>query len=143
MSTLMKSSPVTTLRSMLDDFWNTENWFGKNLVSGGSTPAVNIKESEKNFDIEVAAPGFQKEDFKVDISHGVLTISAETQKETKEEEDNYTRREFSYSTFSRSFSLPDTVKDDTVKAKYENGLLRLTLEKSASTQPGRKYIQVD
>ena len=128
----------------MEDFWNAENWFGQNLLGTESTlPAVNIRENDQNFEIEVAAPGFQKEDFKLDVEKNVLTISAETKKENTEENDNYTRREFSYSSFSRSFTLPETVQEDQIKAKYENGLLNLTLQKSAKASAQRKSIPVE
>jgi HSP20 family protein len=141
----MKSTRVPLFRSMMEDFWNTENLFGRNPVdaNGGDLPAVNIKENEKTFEIEVAAPGFQKQDFKVDIEKGLLTISAENKSETEESEENYTRKEFSFSSFTRSFTLPETVKQEDVKAKYDNGLLRLTLQKSEQAQIQKKMIPID
>jgi len=126
----------------MEDFWNTENWFGKSLA-GDNVPAVNIKDLEKVYDIEVAAPGFQKEDFKVGLEHGTLSISAESKKENKEEDEHFTRKEFSYSSFNRSFTLPEDVKEDNIKAKYENGLLHLTLEKAAPNQAPKKSIQIE
>jgi HSP20 family protein len=145
MNTLMRSTRMPSLRSMMEDFWNTENLFGTSLFDGnrGDLPAVNIKENDSTFDIEVAAPGFQKEDFKVDVEKGMLTISAEKKQENEESKENFTRQEFSYSSFSRCFSLPDTVKEEDVKAKYENGLLRLTLQKSEKAQAQKKMISVE
>jgi HSP20 family protein len=129
---------------MMEDFWNTESVFGKSLFSdGGDLPAVNIKENDTNFEIEVAAPGYQKQDFKVDIVNGMLTISAENKDEREEEKENYTRREFSYSSFTRSFTLPETVKEEDVKAKYENGLLHLVLQKSEKAQVQKKMISIE
>ena len=144
MNTLMRSTRMPSLRSMMEDFWNTESVFGKSLFKdGGDLPAVNIKENDKNFEIEVAAPGYKKEDFKVDIVNGMLTISAENKNEQEEKKENYTRQEFSYSSFTRSFTLPETVKDEDVKAKYENGLLHLTLQKSEKAQVQKKTISID
>jgi HSP20 family protein len=145
MNTLMKSTRVPLFRSMMEDFWNTENLFGRNVFDGdrGDLPAVNIKETDKTFDIEVAAPGFQKQDFKVDIEKGLLTISAENKSETEESQESYTRREFSYSSFSRSFTLPESVKQEDIKAKYDNGLLRLTLQKSEQAQVQKKMISIE
>ena len=144
MNTLMRSTRMPSLRSMMEDFWNTESVFGKSLFNdGGDLPAVNIKENENNFEIEVAAPGYQKQDFKVDIVNGMLTISAENKNEQQENKENYTRREFSYSTFTRSFTLPETVKQEDVKAKYENGLLHLTLQKSEKAPEQKKMISIE
>jgi len=144
MNTLMKSSRIPTFNSLLEDFWSTDNGFKKAFTNGETLPAVNIKENEKNFEIEVAAPGFQKQDLRVDIDNsGLLTISAETRKESADEKANYTRREFSYSSFSRSFNLPENIKQDEIKAKYEDGVLHLTLGKSEATVPAKKMISVE
>ena len=145
MNTLMRTTRMPSLRSMMEDFWNTESLFGKSLFNndGGDLPAVNIKETDITFEIEVAAPGYKKEDFKVDIDNGMLTISAENKNESEESKENYTRREFSYSSFSRSFSLPETVKEEDVKAKYENGLLHMTLKKSEKAQVHKKTIAIE
>lgn len=145
MNTLMRTTRMPSLRSMMEDFWNTESLFGKSLFAGdgGDLPAVNIKETDKTFEIEVAAPGYKKEDFKVDIDNGMLTISAENKNEAEESKENYTRREFSYSSFSRSFTLPETVKQEDVKAKYENGLLHMTLQKSEKALVQKKTIAIE
>ena len=102
---------------------------------GGSlmVPNANIIENEKDFKIELAAPGLEKKDFKVEVNNGILTISAEKEQEKKEENKNYKRREFSYNSFSRSFSLPDNSVPDKIDAKYENGVLQLLLPKKEVT----------
>ncbi|RPD98738.1 Hsp20/alpha crystallin family protein [Aureibaculum marinum] len=92
-------------------------------------PALNIKETDDTFEIELAAPGYSKKDFNVTIDGGLLNISAEKESEEKEEEENYTCREFSYESFQRSLMLPETVKSEDVKAKYENGILKFHLAK--------------
>jgi HSP20 family protein len=144
MNTIMKSSRIPTFSSLLEDFWSTDNGFKNAFTNSETLPAVNIKENEKSFEIEVAAPGFQKQDFKVDIdNNGLLTISAETRQELAEEKANYTRREFSYSSFSRSFNLPENIKQDEIKARYEDGVLHLTMGKSEATLPAKKMISVD
>jgi HSP20 family protein len=144
MNTLMRSTRMPSLRSMMEDFWNTENVFGRAMNGDkGDLPAVNIKETEKNFDIEVAAPGFQKQDFKVDIDNGLLTISAENKNEKEESKENFTRKEFSYSSFTRSFTLPENVRQEDIKAKYDNGLLRLTLQKTEQPQIQKKMISIE
>ncbi|MOA39346.1 putative Hsp20 family chaperone [compost metagenome] len=90
----------------------------------------------------MSAPGFKKEDFKITSEDGLLTISAETSSEKKEEKKNYTRKEFSSSSFSRSFSLPDDVEDTDVKAHYKDGLLNLSLKKTFKTSHNRKEISI-
>ena len=141
MSTLIKASGMPSFRALMEDFWNSENVFDRTIFRRDSLPAVNIKENDSSFEVEVAAPGYQKTDFKIDIQNGVLHISAETKDEKAEETENYTRKEFSYSSFNRSFSLPENVKEENVTARYENGLLMLKLEKAAKAQP--KAISIE
>ena len=143
MSTLIKSPGIPSLRSLMEDFWNTENVLERGLFRKEVLPAVNIKENEADYQIEVAAPGYKKNDFKIEVSDGVLSISAETKDEKSEESDNYTRKEFSSSSFCRSFSLPDNVNDDMVNAKYEDGLLQLKLSKNNKAEAKKKMISVE
>jgi HSP20 family protein len=91
----------------------------------------------------VSAPGFKKEDFKVTTNNGMLKISAETSSEHEEEKDDYTRKEFSRSSFSRSFSLPENIAEDEVKASYNDGLLSVTLKKTGATEKQAKQVKVD
>ena len=108
---------------------------------GKTVPAVNVKETENDFKIEVAAPGLNKEDIKVELENGVLTISAETKTEKTEgdKDSRYTRREFSYTSFKRSFSVnEDTVDAEKIEGKYENGVLHLLLPKKAKSEPEKK-----
>lgn len=105
--------------SFLDDFWN-----GKS-----DEPALNIKEQDDKFELELAAPGFSKNDFEVTIDNGYLNISAEKSHSEEEKEDNYTRKEFSYNSFDKRLQLPDTVKEEDIKAKYKDGILRFNLIK--------------
>lgn len=92
-------------------------------------PSVNLVENGKEFRIEMAAPGYDKGDFKVKVLNNVLSISAEKKVEKKEEKDNYTRREFSYNNFERSFTLPENCLPEKAEAKYDKGILLLTLPK--------------
>jgi HSP20 family protein len=134
---------MPSLRRIMEDFWNNESLFDKALFNGDSrVPAVNIKENEKNFEIEVAAPGFEKQDFQLNLEDNVLTISAESSRQNQEEKESFTRKEFSYTSFSRSFSLPETVKDEEIKAHYENGLLHLTLTKAERVNQ-KKVIPIE
>lgn len=94
-----------------------------------SMPAVNIKEDEKNFVLDLAVPGMDKKDLKIDINEDVLTISSEVQNETSEERDGYKKKEFNYSSFCRSFYIPENVNRDKIEASYKDGILTVTLPK--------------
>jgi len=99
------------------------------MWNGETVPSVNIIENAKGYDIELAAPGLKKNDFKVKLESGMLTISAEKREEKEEKTRNYTRQEFRYNTFTRSFTLPENVKEDDVRARYEDGVLKLHIAK--------------
>ena len=92
-------------------------------------PAVNIHENEKQFTLEVAAPGLKKDDFKISMENFLLTISREVNEEKEEVKDNFTRREFAYNNFSRSFRLPKTILVNKIKADYKDGILSIALPK--------------
>ena len=94
-----------------------------------SMPAVNIREDEKNFVLDLAVPGIEKDDLKIDINKDVLTISSETKNETEENRDGYRRKEFSYTSFCRSFYIPDNVNREKIEAKYKDGILSVGLPK--------------
>jgi HSP20 family protein len=94
-----------------------------------SMPAVNIKENDKNFILELGVPGMDKKDLKIDINEDVLTISSETSNETEEEKDDYKRKEFSYSSFCRSFYIPENVNREKISAAYKDGILAVELPK--------------
>jgi HSP20 family protein len=131
MPTMTISKPRNLFPTVFDDFFRPWNdWFGNEPVFNRmlTVPAVNVIENDKQYKITVAAPGLKKDDFKVDLDGNMLTISAEKE-ETKEEkeEERYTRKEYNYSSFSRSFTLPDEVNKEKIEALYENGVLNLTL----------------
>lgn len=119
--------------SLFDDFFGRElfNWGNNNFSSTSTTiPSVNIKENADNYEVEVAAPGMEKKDFNITLDNNLLTISSEKQQTDESKEENYTRREFSYQSFQRSFELPkDVVDEDKINARYENGVLHLTIPK--------------
>ena len=92
-------------------------------------PAVNILEDEKQFTLELAAPGLKKDDFKINLDNQVLTISKEAKEQKEEVKENYTRKEFVYNSFSRSFRLPKIIVADKIKADYKDGILRIALPK--------------
>src|SRR4051812_3194303 len=131
---------------LLRDFFDVENVLGSNWPSsaGRALPAVNISEDEKSYWVDVVVPGFKKEDFKVNIEDDVLTISAETKNESSEEDKNkqYSRREYNYSSFTRSFRLPENAKDDEVSASYNDGILKLTIPKTEHQVKAKKEVQV-
>lgn len=140
MGSLVKWSEggLPTFSKMFDDFFKTEFpvWSHNNFAAEGATlPAVNIKETDKEFQLELAAPGMKKEDFNVAVEDDVLTISAEKEVSKEESEEHYSRKEFSYSSFTRRFNLPDSVASDKVSAKYEEGVLYLNLPKKPEAQP--------
>lgn len=136
------------LPSVFDDMFNTD-WLSSNVGAntiGTSIPAVNVKETEDAFVVEVAAPGKKKDDFEVALNNNLLTISSEVKEkhESEDKKEKFTRREFSYQAFKRSFSLPDTVDGAKIAANYENGVLRIALPKreEAKMQP-KRLIEID
>ncbi len=98
-------------------------------------PAIDVFEKEGNIEIELEAPGIKEEDLKIKIEDGMLIISGERKFEKEDKKENYYRMERSYGSFSRSFSLPDNIERDKIGAKYENGLLKITLPKKPESQP--------
>lgn len=134
--------------SLFDDFFSREffNWGNSNFSSTSTTvPAVNIKESAEEFKVEVAAPGMDKKDFVITLDGNQLTISSAKQSEETKKEEIYTRREFSYQSFTRTFQLPkDVVDSEKIMATYENGLLNLTIpKKEEAKQKGPKQIAIN
>ena len=127
------------LPTMFDRFFENDlfDWSNRHFSTTDTTlPSVNIKESTDEFEVELAAPGFVKSDFNIELNHDVLTISSEKKvdKETNEGQ-QFARREFSYQSFSRSFTLPNTVDSEKIKAKYENGILRVMIPKKEEAKP--------
>ena len=141
---LIKRNETNWLPSVFDDMFRTD-WLGgtTNVNSiGTSIPAVNIKESDDSFEVEVAAPGKAKEDFNIELDNDVLTISSETKKgdETSSENGRFTRKEFSYSTFKRAFSLPESVDSSKISASYNNGVLMISLPKKEEAKVQAKRM---
>jgi HSP20 family protein len=140
------SSLFQAIPSLMDDFFGRD-WLDSTLgdwkTIGSTLPAVNVRESNDGYVIEVAAPGMKRDDFKVELDNNVLTISAqmEDSHQQKDQEGNYTRREFSYQSFQRSFSLPQNkVKGDEITARYVDGVLHVTVPKTedAKTRPAKQ-----
>jgi HSP20 family protein len=123
-------------------FLNPENFFPF-INPAREFPAVNICEDEKNYSVDVVAPGFKKGDFKVNVEDDILTISAESKTESKEEDGRqYSRREYGYHSFTRSFTLPDNTEEDNITANYEDGILKLNIPKSVQQEKATKKIEV-
>ena len=127
------------LPSMVDRFFEGDlfDWSNRNFSMTNTTlPSVNIKENSDEFKVEVAAPGFEKGDFKLELNHDVLTISSEKQieNETKEDE-SYSKREFSYQSFTRSFTLPHSADSERIDASYNKGILYVSIPKKEEAKP--------
>jgi HSP20 family protein len=143
---LLKKREDVWLPSILDDFF-TPNLFRdvfNRSMDSWQVPAVNIKETDRDYQLELAVPGKKKEDFKIEIDGNILTISSEERKEREErEEGRYTRREFSYSSFKRSFTLPAGVIDsENIKATYDKGVLIVSLAKK-EVKPHKPVKMID
>jgi HSP20 family protein len=138
---LPKLRTRTSLPILIDEFLNDSmiprffNW-----ETSQSVPAVNITEGKEDFRIEVAAPGLDKEDFKISLDNNVMNISSEKEDKTESEDENVLRREFSYSAFRRSFTLPATVNGDKIKATHNDGILTIVIPKKeeAKVKPVRE-----
>lgn len=150
MSLVKRNRPMFNSFPMLfDDFFNQDlfNWNNSNFSDTNTTiPAVNIKETPEHYQVEVAAPGLTKQDFKVELDGNLLTISSEktSQSEDGGEDERYSRKEFSYQSFRRSFNLQKDVVDiDKIEAKYDNGLLQLMIpKKEEAKQKPPRLIQI-
>ena len=135
MSNVRKYENQNWIPSIFNDFFDNE-WIVK---PNFSTPAINVIENEKDYKVEVAAPGMNKEDFNIHLNENqelVITVEKNTQNEQKEEK-KYLRREFSYTKFQQAFQLPDNVDKEKIGAKVENGVLEITLPKLAPENKAR------
>lgn len=112
-----------------DRFLGMSPFFAPIIHNGSLVPDANIIENSEHYVIELATPGHEREDFNVEINNGILSISAEKEEETKEGGKNFKKREFSFRSFTRSFTLPENLQIDKTDAKYKNGILQLTLPK--------------
>ena len=132
--------------SVFDDFFKPWNeWFDNSGLPGRAmnVPAVNITEQKDAYLVSLAAPGLKKEDFKIDMEGNMLTISSEKEENKEEKDKRFTRKEYSYSSFSRSFTLPDEVNKDKIDANYADGVLKITLPRNEhEKKPSAKQIAV-
>jgi HSP20 family protein len=148
MSILRKHEDYPAWPNFFNDFFNRDwiDWSNRNFSETNTTlPSVNIKESKEGYEVEMAAPGISKKDFKIELSHGVLTISSQkkVENETKKGQE-YTRKEFSYQSFSRSFTLPNTVDNDNISARYDNGILKVLIPRKEEVKANlAKTIEIN
>jgi HSP20 family protein len=147
MSTRALTKAGETFPTLFDDFFRPWNeWFDNGSVINRTLniPAVNITENKDHFNVSLAVPGMKKDDFNIDIEGNMLTISC-AKEEKKEEKDNkFTRKEFNYSSFSRSFTLPEDVNKEKIEAHYEDGVLKMNLPKKEEAKKlmANKHIAV-
>jgi len=125
--TLIKWHNRNPLADIVNNFFDNDlsDFFGKRVCD----PAANIIDLPEAFQLDIAAPGMKKEDFKINLENNILNISAEMEDEKNEEGKNYTRKEFYYGSFSRSFTLPKTIDLEKISADYQNGILKINLPK--------------
>jgi HSP20 family protein len=146
MSQIVKFRPIPATKffgnGFLDEFLNRglTDFVGSDAVV--NQPAVNVVETKDNFRLEVAAPGFDKGDFSLHIEQEYLTIEGKHEMDTEQKDERYTRREFKFESFKRSYKLPEIVNQETISAVYENGILNVTLPKKEVVKPSVKTIEV-
>jgi len=134
-----KKGLIPSMNNVFDSIF-TDGFF--NETNARMVPAVNISEGVDHFQIELAAPGLNKKDFKVGVDRNLLSISVDKQEESQQEESRFTRREFSYHSFVRTFSLPETADQNAIQAKYEDGLLRVTVAKKEEAKMLTRQIEI-
>jgi len=125
--------------ALMNEFLSPD-WFGGVDNFKQNVPAANVKETESDYVLELAIPGRKKEDFNVEIDNDILTISSEVKSEGSKEDDGYTRREFTFSSFKRVFSLPETISLDKINASYEDGILKFVMPKKEEALPKPKRL---
>lgn len=135
------NTKLPNLSNWLDDIFNKDlpSVVTANFNSGMTIPKVNIKETTDDFILEMAVPGLKKSDFQIDIESQILSISTNVKEENEHKEENYTRREFGYASFKRTFTLPESVNDEKINAHYKDGILSILLPKKeeAKQKPSR------
>ncbi len=141
--TLVKVNNHKPFSNLVDELFNEFPAFGKWTNESYNFPPVNIHETSEAYHLELNAPGRNKEDFKVNVEDGLLTISYEKKEETKSEDYKTVRREFSYRSFKRSFNLDQNVDATGIQAKYENGVLKLLVPKKEEAKQGSRQINID
>ena len=137
---LVKRNNSTFLPSLMEELFSPDWMGGIENRNAQIVPPVNILETDRSFEVELSAPGKTKEDFNIEIDNDLLTISSEQKTENTTEQGKFTRREFSHSSFKRSFTLPEIVNTEDIKAAYENGILKISLPKKDEALPKPKRL---
>ena len=139
---LIKRNSTLGFPSVLDEFFRPD-WNGGVQNFHTTLPAVNIKEKDTNYELAFYAPGFKKEDFNIEVQQKSLIISSEKQFENENNNEKYSLKEFSYSSFKRIFNLPESIDIEAIKANYENGVLHISLPKREDVlQKSRRLIEI-
>lgn len=144
--TLVKLNPEKKNNVLLPGFNDIfESFVNDSFISDRMVtrvPAANISETPDHFHVELAAPGLKKEDFKLNLDKNMLSISVEQRSENNEDQKNYSKREYSYSSFVRSFTLPETADDNSIEAEYTDGILKINIAKKEEAKSVRRQIEV-
>ncbi|PKB43883.1 HSP20 family protein [Cellulophaga sp. RHA19] len=129
----------TVFPSLLNEILNTD-WYGGLESNSPNTAPVNIKENEKDYTIELLAPGREKEDFNIEVDKNILSVSVVDEKVNTDVKEKFSLKEFSLKSFKRTFSLPDTINEDSINVTYNNGILKFTLPKKEEALPKPKRL---
>ena len=144
--TLVKLNPEKKNNVLLPGFNDIfESFFNDSFISDRMVtrvPAANISETSDHFHVELAAPGLKKEDFKLNLDKNMLSISVKQRSENNDDQKNYSKREYSYSSFVRSFTLPETADDNSIEAEYTDGILKINIAKKEEAKSVRRQIEV-
>ena len=147
METQALAKVAERMPSAFDDFFKPWNeWFDNGGLRGRAmnVPAVNITEHKDEYQVSLAEPGLKKDDFKIDVDGNMLTISSEKEENKEEIDKRFTRKEYSYSSFSRSFTLPEEINKEKIEAKYEDGVLRISMPRKEEVKKiSAKHIAVN
>lgn len=147
MSTITaRKSENDALPTIFSDFFQYDPFFKPGWLDreiGKNLPLANIKETDKDYQIDLVTPGFKKDEINIDLENEMLTISAEKKEEKSTENERYTRKEYSYNSFFRAFTLPENTNPEKLVARYEDGVLKITLPKLAETKAkGKKKVAI-
>ncbi len=147
MSLMRRNEMSPAWSNFFNEFFNRDwlDWTNRNFSETNTTlPSVNVLEGKERYEVNMAAPGLEKKDFKIELNHGILTISSEKKIENEVKKgQQFNKREFSYQSFSRSFTLPDTAESEKISAKYEDGILKVIIpKKHAGKDKSIKSIEI-
>lgn len=137
MATQTLTKSAANAPSVFDDFFKPLNeWFDNGGLSGRivNVPSVNITENANEYIVSLAAPGLKKDDFKIDVEGNILTICSQKEETKEEKHKKFNRKEYNYSSFNRSFTLPEEINKEKIEAKYEDGLLKIALPRTENAK---------